>query len=152
MSSIRSPIINLTASLAAWQRNLIGCFLQQCLLGPVVRHSSSAKNKAAAPGSNWIRPAVLWVKSLRGLDDPSSTCTEPGQETETLSAKSQTPGACRATASHLDSDICRVNALPAALDPDLERPCRLTGYVAVCGQLHPRPVQLQSAGDTLLSP
>lgn len=113
---------------------------------------SAPGEEVAVPGSNWIRPAVLWVKSLLSLDDPSSTCTKPGQETKTMSAKSQTPGARRSTASHLDSNVCWVDALPTALYLDLERPRHLAGYIAGCGELHPRPVQLQSAGDSLLSP
>lgn len=53
-----------------------------------------------------------------------------------------------ASPSYLDSHVRRVGALAAALDLDLKRPRRLTGSVAGGRQLHPRPGQLQSAGDT----
>lgn len=50
--------------------------------------------------------------------------------------------------SYLDGYVGRVHALPAALDLDLESPCCLTGSIARRRKLHPRPGQLQSAGDT----
>lgn len=86
--------------------------------------------KRVPPGSNWTRPAVLWVKSLPGLADPSSTCTKE-EVKQTMSADSRPPGVWSRTASsYLDSDVRRVDAPPAALDLDLERPRRLTGSVA----------------------
>lgn len=59
-------------------------------------------------------------------------------------------GRGRAPHTYLDGDVCRVGAIPTALDLDLKSPRGLAGSVAGRRQLHLRPRQLQSAGQSFM--
>lgn len=95
------------------------------------------------PGSNWTSAAELWVKSLPGLADPSSTCTHEDRKHGDAERCWRGDVRRRMAAAYLDGNVCRVGAPPAASDLDLKRPGRLAGSVAGRRQLDPRPEQLQ---------
>ena len=135
--------------------SVIGCFYQQCFLGLIAMNTVLD----FCLDVTWNQWCQTWIKLDQSGCAVSEISAGPGwsflhllrhdnTNTELINLVMMSlQWVWGASPAYLDSHVRRVGTLAAALDLDLKRPRRLTGSVAGGRQLHPRPEQLQSAGD-----